>query len=107
MHTPRAALLAALLLVPVAPAAAAPRSPVPHEPLVTRVVTLDSAPAVREVPTASRGAAAADVDASQRALMSAAERAGIRLTAGRHYRHVVNGLTVRVPQSQAALLDGL
>ncbi|MFE6818652.1 S8 family serine peptidase [Streptomyces sp. NPDC057677] len=107
MHTPRAALLAALLLVPVAPAAAAPRSPFPHEPLVTRVVTLDSAPAVREVPTASRGAAAADVDASQRALMSAAERAGIRLTAGRHYRHVVNGLTVRVPQSQAALLDGL
>ncbi|MFG3039124.1 S8 family serine peptidase [Streptomyces sp. NPDC048330] len=108
MHASRAALLAALLLLPVTPASAAPRLPAARdEPLVTRIVTLDSAPAVREAPAASRSTAAADVDASQRELVSTARRAGIRLTASRHYRHVVNGLVVKVPQSQTALLGAL
>ncbi|MGW8883910.1 S8 family serine peptidase [Streptomyces sp. NPDC055749] len=108
MHASRAALLAALLLVPVAPATAAPRSLAPDdEPLVTRIVTLDSAPAVREAPPSSRRAAAADVDSSQRELKSAADRAGIRLTSTRHYRHVINGLAVKVPESQAGLLGSL
>ncbi|MFC9270039.1 S8 family serine peptidase [Streptomyces zhihengii] len=107
MHASRAAWLAALLLVPVAPAAAAPRAPAPAERPVTYVVTLDSAPAVRETAPSERRGAAARVDTSQRALLSAAERAEVPLTVVRHYRHVVNGLAVQVPPSRADDLASL
>ncbi|MGW8885702.1 S8 family serine peptidase [Streptomyces sp. NPDC055749] len=99
---------AALLMLPVLlsgdPALAADDAP---DRFVTRIVTLDSAPAAQQATPKDRAGARRAVDASQRTLVDAAKGAGIDLTVERHFRNVVNGLTVKVPASQAALLNTL
>ncbi|MFJ9889569.1 S8 family serine peptidase [Streptomyces sp. NPDC091287] len=108
MHASHAALAAALLLASLAtPATAAPQGPSAPAPTVTRIVTLDSAPPTRDRTTANRRAALAEVDSAQRELLSAADRAGVDATVVRRYRHVVNGLAVTLPASQAARLATL
>ncbi|MFD4370613.1 S8 family serine peptidase [Streptomyces sp. NPDC058486] len=100
---------AALILFPaVLPGSPAPAGPEDRTgPTVTRIVTLDGAPAARQAAPGERDGARRAVDTSQRALVAAAREAGIDLTVRRSYREVVNGLTVRVPASQAARLAGL
>ncbi|MFB6715075.1 MULTISPECIES: S8 family serine peptidase [unclassified Streptomyces] len=74
---------------------------------VTRIITLDSAPAAQRSSPKERAAARHAVDDSQRELLDAAGHAGIPLTVHRHYRNVVNGLVVKVPAAQAGRLTAL
>ncbi|GAA3478122.1 S8 family serine peptidase [Streptomyces yanii] len=76
-------------------------------PSVTRIVTLDSAPAAQRSSPKERAAARRAVDDSQEALVGDAKRARIALTVERHYRDVVNGMVVKVPAAQAGRLAAL
>ncbi|MGW2768824.1 S8 family serine peptidase [Streptomyces sp. NPDC001275] len=103
--TAAAAFLLLPLAVPGSPAHAATDDL--SGPSVTRIVTLDSAPAAQQTSPNSRAAARRAVADSQRVLVDVAKQAGIALTVHRHYRNVVNGLVVKVPAAQAARLTAL
>ncbi|MEU2230922.1 S8 family serine peptidase [Streptomyces vietnamensis] len=100
---------AGLLLLPLAlPGVPAQAEEAPAgSGTVTRIITLDSAPAARKVAAPDRAAARGAVDAAQRDLVRAARDAGIDLTVKTRYREVVNGLSVRLSATDAERLDGV
>ncbi|MFE7242701.1 S8 family serine peptidase [Streptomyces sp. NPDC057580] len=76
-------------------------------PWVTRIVTLDSAPAAQQAAPQDRETARRTVSHAQRTLVDAAHDAGIALSVERQYRNVVNGLLVEVPAGQTGRLTEL
>ncbi|MEV7237052.1 S8 family serine peptidase [Streptomyces sp. NPDC051020] len=76
-------------------------------PSVTRIVTLDSAPAAQQAAPQDRAAARRMVSDTQRTLVDAAHDAGMTLSVRRQYRNVVNGLLVEVPAGQTGRLAEL
>ncbi|MGW3498719.1 S8 family serine peptidase [Streptomyces sp. NPDC001020] len=100
---------AALLLLPLAGSGSLAHAATDDRsgPSVTRIITLDSAPAAQRSSSKDRAAARHAVDDSQRVLVDVARHAGIPLTVHRHYRNVVNGLVVKVPAAQADRLTAL
>ncbi|WP_079062741.1 S8 family serine peptidase [Streptacidiphilus griseoplanus] len=105
---PRSLLAGALLLPLTAPGGVAlAASDGASGPTVTRIVTLDGAPAAQLAAPGVRAAARSAVDDSQQALVDTARDAGITLTVGRRFHNVVNGLSVKVPAAQAWRLSTL
>ncbi|WP_413751819.1 S8 family serine peptidase [Streptomyces sp. R-74717] len=100
---------AALLLLPLAVPGSLAHAATDDRsgPSVTRIITLDSAPASQRSSPKERAAARHAADDSQRELVDAAGHAGIPLTVHRHYHNVVNGLVVKVPAAQADRLTAL
>ncbi|WP_283851749.1 S8 family serine peptidase [Streptomyces sp. ML-6] len=98
-------ILTLALSLPGAPADAAVAAG--PDRAVTRIVTLDGAPAAQRFASPDRKAARGAVDRSQEALLDAAKDAGITLSVHRRYRNAVNGLAVEVPASQAERLRTL
>ncbi|MCX5315145.1 protease inhibitor I9 family protein [Streptomyces sp. NBC_00154] len=79
----------------------------PSGPSVTRIVTLDNAPAAQEAAPQDRAAARRTVSDAQQQLIGAAHESGITVSVQRRYRNVVNGLLVKVPAGQADRLAAL
>ncbi|MFE6888287.1 S8 family serine peptidase [Streptomyces sp. NPDC057694] len=107
MHATRAVTATALLLSTAFPAAASPSYARTDGHEVTRIVTLTGSPAELQVPSSRRRAAGVTLAADQDRFLTDARQAGIAVTVSRRFRQLVNGLTVRVPSSQAGRLGSL
>ncbi|WP_326709814.1 MULTISPECIES: S8 family serine peptidase [unclassified Streptomyces] len=76
-------------------------------PTVTRIVTLDSAPAAQQVRPGERAAARGAVDDVQDALVDRARDAGLAVAVRRRIRNVVDAVVVRMPADQVSRLAEL